>query len=955
MFFIQLLFYASSDLPIRHLLNLPKAASVAPPKYNQAKPPVRPVSTHSGMPSMNLAPAQAPKTSSSWKILDILKISSSPKQQVSPSNTALDLKAQADKAKNVCKCSCCGLVLTFPEEAQKFSCPHCHTTNLLHLDLAAEPPVHLITYTYVKLLVDQALDKPIENSKDLHDRLKPVLNYLLEAFGSMACVNQSFRLKKQRRPHYSTANLNYDEVRQLFELLTSLPSRRPLYYALSGACNCLKRLPLNLSDDPRNLLWVMVLFEIPFLSKALTNSDKRCHNRIGSMVEVPEIQALCYEILKRVLGIISHAEKTLAGNYVASWFLKRSYHEFLGKVELVNLYITFHLKKYFYFANNPQLARRGSIPETNHRRSSLGVPEVPEAPASPANNTHLVKPTAKVLRSKSMPQAHDEEFFQYSYLKDEVEGMDSLFPPVNPAGLANQGSPRSKPSKKKKHDMKVRVHQYSLNYHLRTASGALSILVKANYIRYGANKVQVHTFYNSLVDFVNIKLDFDAWLSKRKLTSSDTGAEPALQTVIDYIHGTNQAPFSENTGTTFYFCQYPFLITLGGKIAILEYEARRQMERKAEEAFINSLDRRVTLDVYFRVKVRRDYIVQDSLRCIQLNPNNLKKSLRVQFINEPGVDAGGLKKEWFLLLTRKLFSPQAGMLSYVEDSNLLWFNVVPVDNFEMYYLFGAILGLAIYNSTILDLKFPIAMYKILLGLPIGLADYQEIFPMLARNLFRLRDYSGEEIEALDLTFEVTYSDPFDNRYTKDLIPGGANVAVDRDNRELYIDKYARFFLWDGMNKQLCAFKSGFSNVVDGNAFSLFLPEEIQLLLCGSDESKFDVDVLQSVTNYAGWTSKQEAVDSATVKWFWEYVAELTYKQQKKLLLFITGSDRVPATGIQNLTLKISRLRTPGGDSDRLPVAHTCFNELALYDYNSKSKLAEKLGKAVNMSAGFGIK
>lgn len=901
------------------------------------------------------SPTQVPKTSSSWKILDILKILSSPKLSVSPSNTELNLKEKADKAKNACKCSCCGSVLAFPDEARKFSCPHCHTTNLLHLDLAASPPVHLITYRYVKHLADLALhpDKAIECGRELHDRLKPLLEYLLQAFGSIACLNQSFRLKKQtRRPHYSTANLNYEEAKLVFELLTSLPSRRPLYYALLGACNALKRIPLNLSDDPRNLLWVLVLFEIPFLSKALTNNDKRSQHRPKSMVEVPEIQALCYEILKRVLGIISQADSSSAGNYIASWVLKRSLAEFSAKVELINLYITFHLKKYFYFANNPQLARRSSLgggPESHHHRS-----DSTHSPRQTESGQHIVEPTAKVSRSRSVAQAHEDEYFQYSFLKDEVEGMDSLIPPQTIQALPGQVSPRSRNSKKKKHDMKVRVHQYSLNYHLRTAAGALSIFVKANYIRHGLNKVPVHAFYNSLVDYVNIKLDYDAWLSKKKLSRQDSNMEPALQAVIDYIHGAH-TPFNETAGTTFYFCQFPFLITLGGKIAILEYEARRQMERKAEEAFINSLDRRVTLDVYFRVKVRRDYIVQDSLRCIQLNPTNLKKSLRVQFINEPGVDAGGLKKEWFLLLTKALFSPHAGMLSYVEDSNLLWFNVVPVDNFEMYYLFGAILGLAIYNSTILDLKFPIAMYKILLGLPIGLADYQEIFPMSAKNLFRLREYSVEEINVLDLTFEVCYSDPFGKKYTTDLIPGGSNVTVDKDNLELYIDKYARFFLWDGMSKQLCAFKSGFSNVVDGNAFSLFLPEEIQLLLCGSDESKFDVDVLQSVTHYSGWSSKEDAIESNTVKWFWEHVGELTYKQQKKLLLFITGSDRVPATGIQNLTLKISRLKTLGGDTERLPMAHTCFNELALYDYKSKKKLAEKLDKAVTMSAGFGIK
>ncbi|SGZ50061.1 CIC11C00000001694 [Sungouiella intermedia] len=294
------------------------------------------------------------------------------------------------------------------------------------------------------------------------------------------------------------------------------------------------------------------------------------------------------------------------------------------------------------------------------------------------------------------------------------------------------------------------------------------------------------------------------------------------------------------------------------------------------------------------------------------------------------------------------------MLYNVKDSNLLWFNVIPIDNFEMYYLFGAVLGLAIYNSTILELKFPTAIYKILLGLPVGLADYQEIFPEAAENLFKLRNYSEEELESIGLNFEVSFMDVFGRAHQRELIPGGTDVDVTTNNREKYIDKYARFFLMDGMFRQLHAFKNGFSSVVDGNAFSLFLPEEMQLLLCGSEESRFDVDVLQSVTSYTGWSSKEEALKSPTVKWFWEYVSGLTFKQQKKVLMFITGSDRVPATGIQNLSLKISRLNN-GMDSDRLPVAHTCFNELSIYEYSSREKMIDKLTKAVNMLAGFGIK
>lgn len=34
---------------------------------------------------------------------------------------------------------------------------------------------------------------------------------------------------------------------------------------------------------------------------------------------------------------------------------------------------------------------------------------------------------------------------------------------------------------------------------------------------------------------------------------------------------------------------------------------------------------------------------------------DLKKKLRVSFVGEPGLDMGGLTKEWFLLLIRDIF------------------------------------------------------------------------------------------------------------------------------------------------------------------------------------------------------------------------------------------------------------------------------------------------------------
>lgn len=39
---------------------------------------------------------------------------------------------------------------------------------------------------------------------------------------------------------------------------------------------------------------------------------------------------------------------------------------------------------------------------------------------------------------------------------------------------------------------------------------------------------------------------------------------------------------------------------------------------------------------------------------------DIKKGLKIEFVGEEGVDAGGLRKEWFLLFIRELFDEAHG-------------------------------------------------------------------------------------------------------------------------------------------------------------------------------------------------------------------------------------------------------------------------------------------------------
>ena len=61
---------------------------------------------------------------------------------------------------------------------------------------------------------------------------------------------------------------------------------------------------------------------------------------------------------------------------------------------------------------------------------------------------------------------------------------------------------------------------------------------------------------------------------------------------------------------------------------------------------------------------------------------------------------------------------------------------------------------------------------------------------------------------------------------------------------------------------------------------------------------------------------------------------------KKLLMFITGSPNLPFTGL-NIPIKIQC----GGEKDRLPVAHTCFNTLCLPEYENEEQLNFKFMQA----------
>ena len=95
-----------------------------------------------------------------------------------------------------------------------------------------------------------------------------------------------------------------------------------------------------------------------------------------------------------------------------------------------------------------------------------------------------------------------------------------------------------------------------------------------------------------------------------------------------------------------------------------------------------------------------------------------------------------------------------GLFTLSEDCNLMWFSAFCLESIVMFHLVGILLGLAIYNGIILDVHFPLLVYKKLLGYKVGLEDLREIQPTICRSLDELLTYEGDVERDFGLTFEV---------------------------------------------------------------------------------------------------------------------------------------------------------------------------------------------------------
>ncbi|XP_072941494.1 ubiquitin-protein ligase E3C isoform X3 [Epargyreus clarus] len=354
------------------------------------------------------------------------------------------------------------------------------------------------------------------------------------------------------------------------------------------------------------------------------------------------------------------------------------------------------------------------------------------------------------------------------------------------------------------------------------------------------------------------------------------------------------------------------------------------------------------------ISVRRTHLYEDAFE--KLSPDNepdLKLKLRVQLINqagadEPGVDGGGLFREFLSELLKSAFDPNRGLFRLTKD-NMLYPNPgvhLLYDDFPMHYYFvGRMLGKALYENLLVEV--PLAEFFLAKLCSVREADVHALAsldPALLRGLLLLRAHCRHTVADLGLDFTLL-TDHLGEQRIEELKPGGANIPVTAENRIEYIHLVADYKLNRQIRPQCTAFKRGLTSVVNGDWLRMFSCKELQLLISGA-EVPIDLEDMKKYTQYGGGFYATHP----TVQLFWKVVESFTDDQRRQLLKFVTSCSRPPLLGFKDLQPPFCI--QSAGASDRLPSSSTCMNLLKLPEFGSEAVLAERLLYAIQAGAGF---
>jgi len=394
-------------------------------------------------------------------------------------------------------------------------------------------------------------------------------------------------------------------------------------------------------------------------------------------------------------------------------------------------------------------------------------------------------------------------------------------------------------------------------------------------------------------------------------------------------------------------CLMPYCLAFQERLRLFQQVVREQRQLSQPEGTPGSL-----------VRIRRGFELEDGLRNLDKLGERLKQRIVVVYVNaagqdEPGIDIGGLFKEFWTELSTQSFDLQFGLFKLTEDQLMypspLSQMIHGSLHLTLFEFLGRILGKALFEGITVQSTFAHFFLSFIRGNYNFLNLFNDLCtldPELYKNLMFLKTYDGD-VSDLCLTFTVT-EDNMGAQNEVELVPAGSQLPVSSTNKHRYIHLVAKYHLYDVIQHQAEAFTRGLWEVINPKLLQMFNEPELQILISGSSTG-IDIEDMKHYTRYTGGYTGFDR----NIKRFWKILEEMNPREQAALLKFATSCQRPPPLGFEALNPPFTIHRVGiSNDDEKLPSASTCFNTLKLPTYSSEKVMKAKLLLSIFSGAGF---
>ncbi|KAL8741772.1 MAG: hypothetical protein Q9190_005662 [Brigantiaea leucoxantha] len=412
-------------------------------------------------------------------------------------------------------------------------------------------------------------------------------------------------------------------------------------------------------------------------------------------------------------------------------------------------------------------------------------------------------------------------------------------------------------------------------------------------------------------------------------------------------------------------------------------EDTRRDRHRDDRPFIGRLQRQ-------KVRISRSRILESALKVMELYGAS-PSVLEVEYFEEVGTGLGPTL-EFYATVSREFSKKKTKLWRENEASEQDEFAFGKLGMFpapmspeqaesesgkkiiHLFKMLGKFMARSMLDSRIIDVSLNPTFFRI--GdqpstVPLSLGAVKTVDSQLAASLKLVKQFANEKLKIAEKRHMSAASKTRATREIEirgakienlgldftlpgypsiELVPNGSDVPVDIENVASYVDKVVDMTLGSGVQRQVDAFREGFSQVFQYSALKAFTPTEL-VMLFGRVEEDWSIEtLLDSIKADHGFN-----MDSKSVRNLLQVMSELDVQQRRDFLQFVTGSPKLPIGGFKSLTPMFTVVCKPSEppytSDDFLVSVMTCANYVKLPDYSDIDILRKRLLTAIQEGQG----